>query len=75
MSCSERLAFPPRVVVQQWGASVPFHSTVRRKGLKTDVPKLVTICTELGASAVVVGLPLDGVIPALAQAGVSRETS
>ena len=35
------------------------HSTVRRKGLKTDVPKLAALCAELAASAVVVGLPVD----------------
>jgi putative Holliday junction resolvase len=38
------------------------HSTLSRKGVRKDVDRLVTICRQLGATAVVVGLPfeLDG---------------
>ena len=33
------------------------HSTLRRKGLKTDVPKLVHLVQELDADTIVVGMP------------------
>lgn len=38
------------------------HSTLRRQGVRKDVVRLAALCTELGATAVVVGLPyeLDG---------------
>ena len=35
------------------------HSTVRRKGLKTDIPKLAKLCEALGATTVIVGLPVN----------------
>jgi putative Holliday junction resolvase len=35
------------------------HSTLRRKGLKTDVPKLAHLMKALSADLVVVGLPYE----------------
>ena len=35
------------------------HSTLKRKGLKTDVPKLVHLVAELKVDTIVVGLPYE----------------
>ena len=48
--------------VQAGARLVSPHSTLSRKGVRKDVARLLTICTEQSATEVVVGLPyeLDG---------------
>ena len=48
------------IATAQEGGGIPSpHSTLSRKGVKTDVVKLAHIMGEIGAAVLVVGLPLE----------------